>query len=135
MLTEQANERLTRIGPGTTMGEVMRRYWFPIATVRDVDREPVLPVKILGEHLVLFRSEDGALGLVQERCPHRGASLAYGIPEPGGLRCCYHGWQFDPQGHCVDQPGEGADSSFKDKVCIQAYPVQELGGLVFAYLG
>ena len=135
MLTEQANERLTRIGPGTAMGEVMRRYWFPVATVPDLDRDPVRPVRVLGEQLVLFRGDDGALGLVQERCPHRGASLAYGIPEDGGLRCCYHGWLFDQQGHCMEQPGEGSDSSFKDKVCIQAYPVQELGGLLFAYLG
>jgi 5,5'-dehydrodivanillate O-demethylase len=117
------------------MGEVMRRYWFPVATVSDLDGEPVRPVKILGEQLVLFRTEEGALGLIQERCPHRGASLAYGIPEEGGLRCCYHGWKYDRQGHCVDQPGEGPESSFKEKVCVQAYPIQELGGLIFAYLG
>ncbi len=135
MLTKEANERLTRIGTGTVMGEVMRRYWFPVATVPDLDRDPVRPVKILGEQLVLFRSHDGALGLVQERCPHRGASLAYGISEAGGLRCCYHGWLFSPQGHCAEQPGEGPESTFKDKVCIQAYPLQELGGLIFTYLG
>src|SRR5579862_8947406 len=135
MLTKEANERLTRVGPSTVMGEVMRRYWFPIATLPDLDREPVRPVKIMGEQLALFRSDDGSLGLIQQRCPHRGASLLYGIPEEGGLRCCYHGWQFDPQGHCIDQPGEGPDSTFKDKVCITAYPVQGLGGLIFAYLG
>lgn len=135
MLTGETNERLTHIGPGTPMGEVMRRYWFPVATVPDLDREPVRPVKVMGEELVLFRSDDGTLGLVQQRCPHRGASLLYGIPEDGGLRCCYHGWMFDALGHCVDQPGEGPESTFKDKVCIQAYPVQELGGLIFAYLG
>ena len=135
MLPKEMNERLTRIGPGTAMGEVMRRYWFPVATVPDLDRDPVRWVKILGEQLVLFRSDDGALGLLQERCPHRGASLAYGIPAERGLRCCYHRWLFDAQGHCLEQPGEGAESSFKEKVCIQAYPVQELGGLIFAYLG
>ncbi|HLG73665.1 MAG TPA: Rieske 2Fe-2S domain-containing protein [Chloroflexota bacterium] len=152
MLTKEANERLTRIGPGTPMGEVMRRYWFPVATVSDLDRDPARPVRILGEQLVLFRTDDGQLGLVQERCPHRGASLAYGIPEDGGLRCCYHGWLFDRQGHCAEQPGEtgsekleaGSEApshlprgraSCKDTVCIQAYPVQELGGLIFAYLG
>ena len=134
MLTQEANDRLTRIEPGTVMGGVMRRYWFPICTVPELDEEPVRSVRVLGEDLALFRSEDGALGLVQERCPHRGASLVYGIPEEDGLRCCYHGWKYDRLGHCIEQPGEG-NNNFKDKVCIQAYPVQELGGLIFAYLG
>jgi 5,5'-dehydrodivanillate O-demethylase len=117
------------------MGELMRRYWQPIATVPGLDAEPVLAVKILGEHLALFRTESGEMGLVAERCPHRGASLAYGIPEEDGLRCAYHGWKFNVAGSCMEQPAEPADSTFKHRVQTPAYPVQEMGGLIWAYLG
>jgi 5,5'-dehydrodivanillate O-demethylase len=135
MLTREQNERLTRVGPGTPMGELMRRYWHPVATVPELHAEPVLAVQLLGERLALYQNEDGDLGLVAERCPHRGASLAYGIPEPGGLRCPYHGWKFDGQGRCLEQPAEPADSTFKHRVRIPAYPVQQMGGLIWAYLG
>jgi 5,5'-dehydrodivanillate O-demethylase len=135
MLTKEQNERLTRVGLGTPMGELLRRYWYPVATVPELDQEPVLAVQLLGEHLALYRTEQGALGLVAERCPHRGASLAYGIPEPGGLRCAYHGWLFDGQGRCLEQPAEPDDSTFKQRVRIPAYQVQEMGGLIWAYLG
>ncbi len=136
MLSKEANDRLTRVGPGTPMGELLRRYWHPIATVPELDAEPVLAVTILGENLALFRSEEsGALGLVSQRCPHRGASLAYGIPEEDGLRCPYHGWKFSRVGQCLEQPAEPADSTFKDRIKVPAYPVQELGGLIWAYLG
>ncbi len=117
------------------MGNLLRRYWHPIATVPDLDAEPVLAVTILGESLALFRSDDGSLGLVAQRCPHRGASLAYGIPENDGLRCPYHGWKFGMTGTCLEQPAEPDDSTFKDRIRIPAYPVQEMGGLIWAYLG
>ena len=135
MLSNELNERLTQVGPGTPMGALLRRYWFPIARTPELDAEPVLAITLLGENLALFRSESGALGLVAQRCPHRGASLAYGIPEDDGLRCPYHGWKFGRGGQCLEQPAEPADSSFKDRIKVPAYPVQELGGLIWAYLG
>jgi 5,5'-dehydrodivanillate O-demethylase len=135
MLTKEQNERLTRVGPGTPMGELLRRYWHPIATLPELNQEPVLAVQVLGERLALYRTEAGDMGLVAERCPHRGASLAYGIPEDDGLRCPYHGWKFDGGGRCMGQPAEPADSTFKHRVRIPAYPVQEMGGLIWAYLG
>jgi 5,5'-dehydrodivanillate O-demethylase len=117
------------------MGNLMRRYWLPVATLADLAAEPVLPVKLLGENLALYRSPDGAMGLVAERCPHRGASMVYGIPEEGGLRCPYHGWKFSDEGTCLEQPAEPENSTFKHRVRIPAYPVKELGGLIWAYLG
>lgn len=138
MLTIEENERLTRVGPGTPMGNMMRRYWHPITSVEDLEREEVMPVRLLGENLVLFKTNTGKLGLVQERCPHRSTSLAYGIPDDDGLRCPYHGWMFDSQGACIEQPFddiENPDSTFKDKIRVDAYPVEALGGLVWVYMG
>lgn len=135
MLSREANDRLTRVGPGTPMGNLMRRYWHPVATTAQLVKEPVLAVKLLGESLALYCAPDGTLGLLSERCPHRGASMAYGIPEDAGLRCPYHGWIFDTEGACVDMPAEPAESSFKHRVRIPAYPARELGGLIWAYLG
>ncbi len=135
MLTREANQRLTQVGPATPMGELMRRYWHPIATLPELTAEPVLAVTVLGENLALYRTEHGELGLVAQRCPHRGASLAYGIPEEDGLRCAYHGWKFDTAGTCLEQPAEPADSTFKDRVRIPAYVAREMGGLIWAYLG
>src|SRR5690606_8315939 len=94
MLSQQENARLTQVGPGAPMGELMRRYWQPIAAVSELDREEVLRVRILGEDLVLYKTTRGEMGLVQERCPHRSASLGFGIPEEDGIRCAYHGWYF-----------------------------------------
>ena len=135
MLAKELNERLSQVGPGTPLGNLLRRYWFPISRTPELDDEPVLAVTLLGENLALFRSDSGKLGLVAQRCPHRGASLAYGIPEEEGLRCPYHGWRYDRGGQCNEQPAEPAESTFKDRIKIPAYPVQELGGLVWAYLG
>ena len=135
MLTREMNARITQVGPGTPAGELLRRYWWPIAALGELDAEPVLAVKLLGENLALFRTEAGELGLVAQRCPHRGASLAYGMPEEPGLRCAYHGWLFNSSGQCLEMPAEPADSTFKQRVKIPAYPVQELGGLVWAYPG
>jgi 5,5'-dehydrodivanillate O-demethylase oxygenase subunit len=135
MLTAKANKRLSLVGPGTPMGGLLRRYWHPVATSTDLAREVVLSVRLLGEDLALFQTEQDKLGLVAQRCPHRGSSLVYGIPEEDGLRCAYHGWKFGPSGACLEQPAEPPESTFRQRVCIPAYPVQELGGLVWAYLG
>ncbi len=131
MLTQEENDRFTQVGAGTPMGELLRRYWHPVGTTAELDKEPVQPVRILGEDLVPFRDERSRLGLIDHRCPHRGVSLAYGIPQVNGLRCCYHGWTLDTQGHVVDMPFEPACLP----LAIKVYPVQELGGLVWAYLG
>ena len=135
MLTAEANERLTRVGPGTPMGELMRRYWIPVRPTAQLMEEEVMPVRILGEDLVLFRSADGQMGLVGDRCPHRMTEMRYGIPDVGGLRCCYHGWMFSPSGQCIETPLESANDPFKDRIRIKGYPVQEMGGLVWAYMG
>lgn len=135
MLTAEQNERLTRVGPGTPLGELMRRYWQPIAPVAMLDENPVKKVKILGEELILYRDRSGTLGLVKPRCAHRLVHLEFGIPDEHGLRCPYHGWCYDETGQCTDTPLEPAGSRLKENVNIGGYPVQELGGLVFAYLG
>jgi 5,5'-dehydrodivanillate O-demethylase oxygenase subunit len=135
MLSKNANSRLTQVDAGTPAGELLRRYWHPIAAASQLEREPVIEVNLLGEELVLFRDERGEIGLFDGHCPHRHTALAYGIPEADGLRCAYHGWKFDRSGRCVDQPAEPADSTYKDRVRIATYPVQELGGLVWGYLG
>ncbi len=135
MLSKELNERLTRVGPGTPMGDLMRRYWHPIAGVAELEAEPVKAVRLMGEDLVLYRDKSGTLGLMEQACPHRRVSMEYGIPEPEGLRCPYHGWVFNHAGRCLEMPAEPWDSTFKERVTIKAYPVQELGGLIFAYLG
>ena len=134
MLSAEKNERLTRVGRGTPMGELLRRYWWPVATHDMATRTPVKR-RLLGEDLVLYRDGSGTVGLLAEQCPHRRAALWLGCAEEVGLRCGYHGWRFDADGRCLEQPGEPADSTFKDRIRATAYPVQELGGLVFAYLG
>src|SRR5579862_1710614 len=136
--TEQQNERLTQVGPGTPMGNLLRHYWQPVGTIAELAQEPVQKVRLLGEDLTLFRTEGGEYGLVDERCPHRCLSMEYGIPQENGLRCAYHGWLWAPSGRCLEQPYEelvNPEARFKDKVRIKAYPVQALGGMVFAYLG
>jgi len=138
VLTKEENERLTRVGPGTPCGELMRRYWHPIAASSQLASHGTKAVRLLGEDLVLYRDRSGRLGLVGDRCPHRRASMLYGVPEEDGLRCAYHGWRFDAAGRCTEQPYEQAEnphSTFKDRICIKAYPVEELAGLIFAYLG
>jgi 5,5'-dehydrodivanillate O-demethylase len=135
MLTVEQNELLTRIGPGTPAGNYMRRFWQPIAALSDMEDRWTMRVRLLGEDLVLYKNREGGLGLVKETCPHRGASLAYGIPTRDGIRCPYHGWEFGANGQCLDQPNEPACSSFKNKIQTPAYPVEELNGLLFAYMG
>ena len=138
MLTQAENERLTRIGPGTPMGELMRRYWYPIAAASQLNDNPTKAVRLLGEDLVLYKDRSGNLGLIGDRCLHRKVNLLYGIPEQQGLRCPYHGWLYNHEGRCLEQPYEEAEdpsSNFKEKVRTKAYRVQELSGLIFAYLG
>jgi len=135
MLTEADNKMMTKVGPGTPGGELLRRYWHPVAAAQQLDDDPVVAVRILSEDLVLFRDRHEKMGLVGKRCPHRMMNLRFGIPEEDGLRCPYHGWMFDTSGACIEQPLEPPDSTFKNRVSIPAYPVQELGGLIWAYLG
>jgi len=135
VLTREDNELLTRVGPGTPCGELMRRYWHPILPEAKLRENTVQKVTILCEELVLYRDRKGALGLIAPRCPHRAVHLQFGIPEHEGLRCPYHGWMFDETGRCVEQPLEPPDSTFKEKIRITSYPVQEMGGLIWAYLG
>ncbi|MEE8516499.1 MAG: aromatic ring-hydroxylating dioxygenase subunit alpha [Alphaproteobacteria bacterium] len=138
MLTQEQNQRLTRVGPGTPMGGLLRRYWHPIATVSQMKGRDTFPVKLLGEELVLYRDLSGTYGLITARCRHRGMSLVYGIPEKCGLRCAYHGWLYDETGACIEQPyeeTEDPDGRFKDKVVTPAYKVAEAGGMFFGYLG
>jgi 5,5'-dehydrodivanillate O-demethylase oxygenase subunit len=135
MLSAEENELLTRVGPGTPMGNLLRRYWHPVAMTERMQDRWTKRVRILGEDLVLFRDRSGAFGLIGEFCPHRRASLAYGIPTDDGIRCPYHGWQFDGTGQCIEQPNEPEDSTFKSRVRTAGYPVEELGGMIWAYLG
>ncbi len=138
MLSVKANEELTQVSAGTPMGGLMRRYWHPIAATAELDERPTKPVRLLGEDLVLYRDRSGTLGLIERFCPHRRVDLSYGIPEEHGLRCMYHGWMMDETGQCIEQPFEETvhpDGRFKEKVRITGYPVEELGGLVFAYMG
>lgn len=127
-------KELTEVGPGTPMGELLRRYWHPIGLAADAGATP-RKVRVLGEDLVLFRDGHGRAGLVYPHCAHRGASLYYGKVEERGIRCCYHGWLFDVQGHCVEQPCEPEGGRARDKARQPWYPVEELYGLVWAYLG
>jgi nitrite reductase/ring-hydroxylating ferredoxin subunit len=124
MLSRDENERVTRVGRGTPMGETMRRYWLPALLTWELPEPdcPPVRVKLLGEELVAFRDSQGRIGLLDERCPHRQASLFLGRNEDCGLRCVYHGWKFDLTGQCVDMPNEPAESNFKDKVQHTAYP-------------
>jgi 5,5'-dehydrodivanillate O-demethylase len=120
------------------MGDLLRRYWYPIAGSSQLPAHGTMPIKILGESLVLYRDRGGRLGLVDERCPHRSAGMIYGVPEQEGLRCAYHGWCFDASGRCTEQPYEQTEdpnSTFKDRVRIKAYPAEEVADLIFAYLG
>ncbi len=125
---------LTHVGLGTPMGELLRRYWQPICMSSEIDELPKY-VRIMGEELVAFRDGSGVVGVVGAHCIHRGTSLEYGRIETDGIRCCYHGWLFDAEGRCLDQPGEPDASDYKDKVRQPWYPAEEYYGLVFAYMG
>jgi 5,5'-dehydrodivanillate O-demethylase len=138
MLSVKDNELLTQVGRGTPMGELMRRYWHPIAATEELEEHPTKAVRLMGEDLVLYKDRSGTYGLIDRLCPHRRVDLSYGIPEEKGLRCMYHGWMMDETGQCIEQPFEETvhpDGRFKEKVKVTAYPVENLAGLLFAYLG
>jgi phthalate 4,5-dioxygenase len=137
MLTQEENELITHVGPGTPMGNLFREYWLPAMLSEELpnpDSDP-LRVMMLGEQLIAFRDSNGNVGLLANNCPHRGASLFFGRNEEAGLRCVYHGWKFDTAGNCIDMPNEPAESDFRTKVKATAYPTQERGGIVWASLG
>ena len=133
-LTHEENDLFTRVGPGTPAGRMMRMYWHPVGFAKELKGKPKRR-RLLGEDLVLFRDETGRLGLLGLYCPHRGTSLELGYIEDGGIRCCYHGWLFDVEGRCLEQPAESPGSSFKERVGLAAYKAEEIGGVIFAYLG
>jgi 5,5'-dehydrodivanillate O-demethylase len=136
MLTQAENDLLTRVNPGTPAGDLLRRYWHVAAAAAELtDAKPKKRVRILGENLILYRDKSGNYGLVAEKCSHRGVSLYYGFVEPDGIRCAYHGWKYDACGNCIDQPFENPEAGFKDRIQHPAYPVEKLGGLLFAYMG
>ncbi len=138
MLKEDQNRALMQTAAGTPMGELMRRYWHPIAAAGALDETPIMPVRLLSEDLVLYRDRGGAYGLLELHCAHRRADLSYGIVEESGLRCNYHGWLYDRTGQCIEQPFDDVahpDARYKDRIKLRAYPVEEKGGLLWAYLG
>ncbi|MFI5267639.1 MAG: Rieske 2Fe-2S domain-containing protein [Chloroflexota bacterium] len=137
MLSVEDNELLTKVGPGRPMGQLMRQYWLPALLSSELPGPDCTPVRVLllGEKLIAFRDSNGEVGLLENNCPHRGASLWFGRNEECGLRCVYHGWKFDVHGHCVDMPNEPPESNFKHKVKAVAYPCQERGGIVWTYMG
>ena len=135
MLTAEMNDRLARVGPGTPCGELFRRYWVPFLPAAKLDEDPVQPVRLLGEDLTCYRDKSGNVGLIGQRCLHRAVDLRWGIPEENGLRCPYHGWMYDAEGVCIEAPLEARPDMFKDRLKLPGYPVQEMGGLLFAYMG
>jgi nitrite reductase/ring-hydroxylating ferredoxin subunit len=136
MMSEEQNRRITRVGPGTPGGNLLRQYWIPAALAEELNGDRALvAVRLMGESLVLFRADDGALGLIARHCPHRGADLFYGRLEDGGLRCAFHGWKFGIDGQCQQQPAEPEGSGMAAQIKTAAYPVVERNGVIFAYLG
>jgi phthalate 4,5-dioxygenase oxygenase subunit len=136
MISAEQNDLMTRIGPGSAAGALLRHYWQPAALVDELPAErPLKAVRLLGEELVLFRDERGRYGLVERACAHRGADLAYGRLENGGLRCSFHGWLYDLEGRCLETPAEPEGSRICEQVRQRAYPVVERSGILFAYLG
>jgi 5,5'-dehydrodivanillate O-demethylase oxygenase subunit len=129
---------LTKTGAGTPMGDLLRRYWWPIAGASEFERPGTLPVRLMGEDLVLYKDLGGKYGLLDRHCRHRRADLSYGYVEKCGLRCNYHGWLYDADGSCLAQPYEDMahpEARLRDEIRIKTYPVEELGGLLWAYLG
>jgi phenylpropionate dioxygenase-like ring-hydroxylating dioxygenase large terminal subunit len=131
------NERVTLVARGTPMGDLMREYWVPALLSSELPQPDCEPVRVLllGERLIAFRDSGGKVGLIDNACPHRGASLFFGRNEANGLRCVYHGWKFDAAGRCTDMPNEPPESQFRDKIRTTAYPCVERAGIVWAYLG
>ena len=137
MLRAEQNELLTRTGPGSVMGDLIRRYWIPALLTEELPQPDCAPVrvKLLSERLIAFRDSGGKLGLIDEFCAHRGVSLWFGRNEECGLRCAYHGWKYDVSGQCVDIPSEPEESGFRRKIRLRSYPLAERGGVLWAYMG
>jgi len=136
MLSRNDTDLLARVGPGTPMGNLMREYWMPALYSWELEPDGAPErIRILGEDLIAWRNTDGSLGVMQNACPHRGASMFFGRNEENGLRCVYHGWKFDTTGECVDMPNEPAESNFKHKIKATAYAAAEQGEVVFLYMG
>lgn len=136
MMSRKQNDYLTRVGKDQPAGELLRRYWMPVALSDELQTiRPVVPVRLMAEELVLFKDDKGQLGLLQRHCPHRAADLCYGRLEDGGLRCAFHGWLFDSSGQCLETPAEPAGSRMHEQIRANSYPVKEINGVVFAYLG
>ena len=136
MLSMDSNDILTRVGPGTPMGDLMREYWIPACLPQELERDATpMRLKLLGEKLIAFRDSSGRIGIMDHRCPHRCASMFFGRNEEGGIRCAYHGWKFDVDGNCLDMPNIPEDQRFTERVKAKAYKVAELGGMVWVYMG
>lgn len=138
MLSEEKNQQLTQVGPGTPMGDLLRRYWHPIAGVSEFETRATKAIRLMGEDLVLYKDLSGTFGLVDRHCPHRRADLSHGMVEACGLRCNYHGWRFDQTGACVEQPYEDnahPELRMREKIAAKAYPVKAKAGMLWAYLG
>jgi phthalate 4,5-dioxygenase oxygenase subunit len=138
MLSQEENELLTRVGPGTPMGEMLRRYWLPAllsSELPEPDGYPLRRLRLLGESLVAFRDSNGRIGVLGEHCPHRGASLFFARNEECGLRCVYHGWKFDAEGNCLDMPNEPSDSAYRAKIKQVSYRTRERNGMIWVYMG
>jgi phthalate 4,5-dioxygenase len=137
MLPREQNDLLTRTGPGTLMGNLLRRYWAPFLHAEEIPEPdcPPVRVRLFGEKLVAFRDSKGRIGLIEEFCAHRGVSLWFGRNEECGLRCVYHGWKYDVTGQCVDLPSEAEETGFRQKIKLKSYPCIEKAGLIWAYMG
>jgi phenylpropionate dioxygenase-like ring-hydroxylating dioxygenase large terminal subunit len=137
MLSRADNEFLTRSGPGTPMGDLLRRFWMPALLSKELPERdgPPRKIKLLGEDLLAFRDSEGRVGIVEPHCPHRGANLYYGRNEACGLRCAYHGWKFDVEGRCVDLPTSPPESSYKETIRLLAYPTREWADMIWVYMG
>ncbi|HEY5135957.1 MAG TPA: aromatic ring-hydroxylating dioxygenase subunit alpha [Candidatus Nanopelagicales bacterium] len=135
MLTVEQNNELTQVGPGTPMGELLRRYWYPIAFEQDFDRVPSKSVRLLSEDWTLYKTPSGRYGIIAEQCAHRRASMTYGVVHEDGIRCGYHGWKYDFSGQCVEQPAEAENQNFKDRVKMKGGKAQTMGGMVWVYVG
>src|SRR6187399_3694312 len=137
MMSREQNEQLSRVGPGTLMGKLLRRYWAPFLLSSEIPEPDCPPVraKLMGESLVCFRDSKGQIGLIDEFCAHRGVSLWFGRNEENGLRCPYHGWKYDVTGQCIDVPSEAAESGFCQKIKLKSYPLVKRGPVLWAYMG
>ena len=137
MLSREDNELLCRVGPGAPVGAMLRQYWIPALMSSELPERDGAPVRVrlLGENLIAFRVTSGKIGLIQNHCPHRGASLFFGRNEEEGLRCVYHGWKYSCEGHCVDMPNEPEESNFKSKIHATAYPCVERNDIIWTYMG